>query len=231
MSLPFPTPALVVSCQARVDNPLHGEVFMAAMARAAEAGGAKAIRANGPENVRAIRAATRLPIIGINKIYDDHPVAITPSLEAARAVAEAGADMIAIDATSRPRAGEPVADLIRCIHDDLKRPVLADVDTLETAIAALGHGADAIATTLAGIYRVAGALARARPGPAPPDRRACPRAGRRRGALLGARRGRPRLRARCRRSGDRHGLHQSARDHPSLRCGCARQRPLISWAA
>lgn len=150
MSLPFPTPALVVSCQARVDNPLHGEVFMAAMARAAEAGGAKAIRANGPENVRAIRAATRIPIIGINKLYDDHPVAITPSLEAARAVAEAGADMIAIDATSRPRAGEPVADLIRCIHGELKKPVLADVDTLETAMSALGHGADAIATTLAG---------------------------------------------------------------------------------
>lgn len=150
MSLPFPTPALVVSCQARVDNPLHGEIFMAAMAQAAEAGGAMAIRANGPENVRAIRAATRLPIIGLNKIYDDHPVAITPSLEAARAVAEAGADMIAVDATSRPRAGEPVADLIRCIRNDLKRPVLADVDTLETAMTALGHGADAIATTLAG---------------------------------------------------------------------------------
>lgn len=150
MTLPFPTPALVISCQARVDNPLHGESFMAAMAQAAEAGGAKAIRANGPENVRAIRAATRLPIIGINKIYDDHPVAITPSLEAARAVAEAGADMIAIDATSRPRAGEPVADLIRCIHADMKKPVLADVDTLETAMSALGHGADAIATTLAG---------------------------------------------------------------------------------
>ena len=150
MSLPFPTPALVVSCQARIDNPLHGEIFMAAMAQAAEAGGAMAIRANGPENVRAIRAATRLPIIGLNKIYDDHPVAITPSLEAARAVAEAGADMIAVDATSRPRAGEPVADLIRCIRNDLGKPVLADVDTLETAMTALGHGADAIATTLAG---------------------------------------------------------------------------------
>lgn len=150
MTLPFPTPALVVSCQARVDNPMHGSAIMAAMARAAEAGGARAIRANGPEDVRAIRAATRLPIIGIHKLYDDHPVAITPSVESARAIAEAGADMIAIDATSRPRAGEPVADLIRCIHSDLKKPVLADCDTLETAMAALGHGADAIATTLAG---------------------------------------------------------------------------------
>ncbi len=150
MKLPFATPALVVSCQARADNPLHGVPYMAAMARAAAEGGAKAIRANGPDEVSAIRAATKLPVIGINKIYDDHPVAITPSLQAARAIAEAGADMIAIDATSRPRAGEPVSDLIRCIHGEFGKPVLADADTLETAMAALGHGADAIATTLAG---------------------------------------------------------------------------------
>jgi N-acylglucosamine-6-phosphate 2-epimerase len=151
MTLPFPTPALVVSCQARPDNPLHGASFMAAMAKAAADGGARAIRANGPDEVRAIRAATKLPIIGLNKQRDDrHPVYITPSLESARAVAEAGADMIAIDATGRPRAGEPVADLIRCIHSDLGKPVLADIDTLESALAALGHGADAVATTLAG---------------------------------------------------------------------------------
>jgi len=151
MTLPFATPALVVSCQARPDSPLHGPAFMAAMAKAAAQGGAKAIRANGPDDIRAIRAATGVPIIGLNKIRDEqHPVYITPSLESARAVAEAGADMIAIDATSRPRAGEPVSDLIRCIHSDLGKPVLADVDTLECALAALGYGADAVATTLAG---------------------------------------------------------------------------------
>ena len=151
MTLPFPTPALVVSCQARADNPLHGPVFMAAMARAAEAGGARAIRANGPDEIRAIRQATTLPIIGLHKIYDDaHPVYITPSVEVARGVAEAGADMIAVDATARPRAGEPVSELIRRIKGELGKPVLADVDTLEAGLAALGHGADAIATTLAG---------------------------------------------------------------------------------
>lgn len=151
MTLPFPTPALVVSCQARIDNPMHGSVHMAAMARAAEAGGARAIRANGPDDIRAIRAATTLPIIGLHKIFDEaHPVYITPSVEAARGVAEAGADMIAVDATTRPRAGEPVSELIRRIKGELGKPVLADVDTLEAGLAALGHGADAIATTLAG---------------------------------------------------------------------------------
>ncbi|MBM3533854.1 MAG: putative N-acetylmannosamine-6-phosphate 2-epimerase [Alphaproteobacteria bacterium] len=151
MILPFATPALVVSCQARPDSPLHGPSFMAAMAKAAVQGGAKAIRANGPADIRAIRAATAAPIIGLNKIRDEkHAVYITPSLESARTVAEAGADMIAIDATSRPRAGEPVADLIRGIRRDLGKPVLADIDTLECALSALGHGADAVATTLAG---------------------------------------------------------------------------------
>ena len=38
----IPKGALVVSCQARADNPLHGPVYMSAMAQAAEAGGARA---------------------------------------------------------------------------------------------------------------------------------------------------------------------------------------------
>ncbi|MGA1774850.1 MAG: hypothetical protein ACO4BW_04380, partial [Nitriliruptoraceae bacterium] len=39
---------LVVSCQALPDEPLHGAAIMAAMARAVVAGGACAVRANGP---------------------------------------------------------------------------------------------------------------------------------------------------------------------------------------
>lgn len=95
----------MVSCQARPDNPLHGPVHMAAMARAAEQGGAGGIRANGVADIRAIRAATRLPLIGILKRFDPRfPVAITPDLASALAVAEAGADAIALDATARATA-------------------------------------------------------------------------------------------------------------------------------
>jgi hypothetical protein len=67
-----------VSCQARDDNPLHGPVHMAAMAQAAEQGGAVAIRANGADDIRAIRAATPLPVIGILKVFGAAPVIITP---------------------------------------------------------------------------------------------------------------------------------------------------------
>jgi len=147
----IPKGALVVSCQARADNPLHGPVFMAAMARAAEAGGAKALRANGAEDVAAIRAVTSLPIIGISKTWDDrYPVYITPDFGGAAQVARAGADIIGLDATPRPRNGEPVERLIARIRSELGTEVFADVATLEEGRAAHAWGATYVATTLSG---------------------------------------------------------------------------------
>lgn len=147
----IPKGALVVSCQARADNPLHGPAYMSAMALAAEAGGAKGIRANGPEDVAAIRAVTRLPIIGISKVWDEHfPVYITPDFANAARVAEAGADIIGIDATPRPRNGEPVDRLIERIRAELRKEVFADISTPEEGRAAAAHGVAYVATTLAG---------------------------------------------------------------------------------
>jgi N-acylglucosamine-6-phosphate 2-epimerase len=147
----IPRGALVVSCQARADNPLHGPVLMAAMARAAAEGGAAAIRANGAVDVVAIRAAVELPIIGISKHWDaNFPVYITPSFASAKALAEAGAGIIALDATSRPRNGEPIHVLIPRIKAELGVEVFADVATLGEGLAAAEWGADYVATTLAG---------------------------------------------------------------------------------
>ena len=147
----IPKGALVVSCQARADNPLHGPAHMSAMARAAEAGGAKGIRANGRGDVAAIRAVTALPIIGIGKVWDEgFPVYITPDFETAAGIAEAGADIIALDATPRPRKGEPVERLIARIRGELGREVFADIATLVEGRAAQAHGATYVATTLAG---------------------------------------------------------------------------------
>jgi putative N-acetylmannosamine-6-phosphate epimerase len=124
---------------------------MAAMARAAAQGGAGGIRANGPEDVAAIRAVTRLPLIGILKRFDDGvPVYITPDLASAVAITGAGADAVAVDATRRPRRGEPIHDLISLIRERTGRPVMADISTLEEGIEAARHGAAAVATTLSG---------------------------------------------------------------------------------
>lgn len=143
---------LIVSCQARPDNPLHGPTFMAAMAKAAEGGGAVGLRMNGPDDIRAARAVTGLPIIGIFKRrYDHSPIEITPTFAEAAAVAAAGAAIIALDATGRPRPdGTSLAALIARIHDELGVPVLADVAGIEDGVAAGAAGADAVASTLSG---------------------------------------------------------------------------------
>lgn len=144
-------PSLIVSCQARGDNPLHGPAYMAAMARAAEQGGARGIRANGVADVAAIRAVSELPIIGIQKHWQEgYEVYITPDFAAAKAVAEAGADIIALDATPRSRPRESLAELISRIHTELGKRVFADVSRLEEGLRAAELGADYIATTLAG---------------------------------------------------------------------------------
>lgn len=149
--LPFPYGSLVVSCQARPDNPMHGPDTMALMARAAQAGGATGIRANGAADVAAIHRAVDLPIIGIDKRGDPGGVYITPTVEAAAAVVVSGAVLVAIDGTGRARPdGQTLADHIAGIHDRLGVQVMADVDTLAAGEAARGAGADLVASTLSG---------------------------------------------------------------------------------
>lgn len=150
MSLQLERGALIVSCQAREDNPLHGPMFMAAMALAARDGGARAIRANGPEDVRAVKPAG-LPVIGIHKVFaDDMPVYITPTIAAADELAAAGADIIALDCTPRPRRGDDPASIIAHIRDRLGLETFADISTLDEGIAAAAMGATYVSTTLSG---------------------------------------------------------------------------------
>jgi len=142
---------LVVSCQAGSGNPFFSPAAMALMAQAAEAGGAGAIRANGPDDIAAIRAVTSLPIIGLHKLGDPAGVFITPTYESAVDLVAAGADLIALDGTLRPRPdGQRLDQQIRRIHNELGVPVLADVDTLDAGLAARAAGADLVATTLSG---------------------------------------------------------------------------------
>lgn len=144
---------LIVSCQAYEGDPLFGAPIMAAMARAAAQGGAVAIRANSPADIAAIRAAVTLPIVGLWKRGSTglNDVYITPDADSARAIAEAGSDVIAIDATPRPRSGgASLGDLIGYIHSTLHKGVMADVSCLDDALEAVRLGADVISTTLAG---------------------------------------------------------------------------------
>jgi N-acylglucosamine-6-phosphate 2-epimerase len=153
MTRPAGLSGIIVSCQALPGSPLHGSVFMAAMAKAAVLGGASGVRVNGPDDVRAVREAVTVPIIGINKSGDRglDRVYITPTFETARVVAEAGANVVAVDGTLRPRpGGERLEPLIEMLHTTLGVTVMADVDTLDAGVAAADAGADYVATTLSG---------------------------------------------------------------------------------
>ena len=143
---------LIVSCQAPVNSPLHDPYVIAAMAQAAVNNGAVAVRIDTPIHIQAVRQKVQVPIIGLWKqIITGSDVYITPQFHHAVAVSEAGADIIAIDATTRNRPGdEKLADIITLIHQKLNKPVMADVDTYEAAQLAVNAGADIVGTTLFG---------------------------------------------------------------------------------
>lgn len=140
---------LVVSCQAREGDSLHGPAMMAAMARAAADGGAAGVRLNGLADVSAVSATLPLPVIGLWKDGDDG-VYITPTAQHARAVADAGAHIVAVDATDRPRPdGRTFRDTVSEMHARGVR-VMADIATLAEGLAAQDAGADLVGTTLSG---------------------------------------------------------------------------------
>ena len=95
---------VIVSCQALPDEPLYGYHFMGKMALAAREGGAVGIRANTVSDILDIRKEVDLPVIGIIKsVYEDSDVYITPTMAEVDALAEVGVEIIALDATDRPR--------------------------------------------------------------------------------------------------------------------------------
>ena len=143
---------LIVSCQAPINSPLHDPYVIAAMAKAAVNNGAVAVRIDTPSHIQAVREKVQVPIIGLWKqIITGCDVYITPQFHHAVAVAAAGADIITIDATTRNRPGdEKLADIITLIHQQLNKPIMADVDTFEAAQLAVNAGADIVGTTLFG---------------------------------------------------------------------------------
>ncbi|AJY74311.1 N-acetylmannosamine-6-phosphate 2-epimerase [Paenibacillus beijingensis] len=143
----------IVSCQALEDEPLHGSHIMAAMACAAEEGGAAAIRANSPVDIYQIKQKCSLPVIGIyKKFYDDSKVYITPTIHEVREVVEAGADFVALDCTKLSRPGkERLEDLIDRIRSDYPQTsIVADISTYEEGVRAISLKVDLISTTLSG---------------------------------------------------------------------------------
>lgn len=140
---------LIISCQADPGSPFRDPVIIAAFARAAEIGGAQAVRVQGLDDVRAVTAAVNLPVIGLTKRrLHGSPVYITPSPAEVQALASLGCRIVAFDATLRERP-YPVSTLVEAAHE-VDALAMADCATIEDARAALNAGVDLISTTLSG---------------------------------------------------------------------------------
>lgn len=146
------TTGLIVSCQAEEGSPFNSPQFIAAFAKAAEAGGAVGVRVRDPGNVRAVADAVDIPIIGLTKgHFASGRVLITPSLDDAVRLVESGADIIAFDATMRRRPdGVSGIEFLRLLRSRVRVPLLADISNAAEGTAAAGEGADFVATTLSG---------------------------------------------------------------------------------
>ncbi|SCG53009.1 N-acylglucosamine-6-phosphate 2-epimerase [Micromonospora echinaurantiaca] len=141
---------LVVSCQAYPGEPMRDPDTMRRVALAVARGGAAGIRAQGLADIAAIRDAVDLPLIGLWKDGDDD-VFITPTLDHALAVARAGAHVVALDGTARPRPdGRTLGETVAAVKERTGALVMADCSTLEEGVGAAAAGADLVGTTLAG---------------------------------------------------------------------------------
>ena len=144
---------LIVSCQVQPDDPVFSEEFVVKMAKAAEWGGAVGIRANMPDQIRAIKREVKLPLIGLWKIWHDGTdVFITPTLEAAQAVWEAGAEIIALDCTEQlTHMGKPAYELLPLLKKEIPEAIIfADVSNYQEGVRAIELGADIVGPTLYG---------------------------------------------------------------------------------
>lgn len=146
---------LIVSCQASEGEPFYKQNCMTAMIKSVISGGAGGLRLAGTRDIKEAGKFTDLPIIGITK-PDPLPenwkeiVYITPTLQDAKDLAESGADIIAVDGTSRKRPKENLAEILEKIKTELNRVSMADISTLEEGLMCRLLKADIISTTLSG---------------------------------------------------------------------------------
>ena len=144
---------LIVSVQAPWGSPMRDPDVIASIAEASLRNGAVGVRLESPEHIGAVRR--RCPealIIGLWKCtFPDSSVYITPGWSEIKAVWSAGADVIALDATERVRpGGQSLADLIQRARQELKAPLMADVDSVQNGLTAAALGCEWIGTTLYG---------------------------------------------------------------------------------
>lgn len=143
---------LIVSCQAEEGDPFNQPDLLAKFAEAAQLGGAVGIRAQGVENLKAIRSVVDIPLIGIIEgHFENGWICVTPDFKDVDAIIQSGADIVALDCTPRRRPnGMDGVEFFDDVREKYDIPLMADVSTFDEGVRAAEMGADLIATTLAG---------------------------------------------------------------------------------
>jgi N-acylglucosamine-6-phosphate 2-epimerase len=159
-NLPRPS-GLIVSVQAPEGSPLRDPSVIAAMAEASLRNGATGVRLESPEHIGAVRR--RCPdalIVGLwKRTTPGSSVYITPGWDEIRAVWAAGADVVALDATERPRpGGADLAQLVVRARAELGAELMADVDSLANGLRAAELGCRWVGTTLYGYTEATASL-------------------------------------------------------------------------
>ena len=140
---------LIASCQPVDDGPMDKPEIVSAMAQASVAGGASGLRIEGVDNLKATRPFVNIPIIGIVKRdLPDSPIRITPFLQDIEDLANAGADIIAVDGTSRPRPVD-IESAVKKIHE-MGCLAMADCSNLEEGLYCQKLGFDIVGSTMSG---------------------------------------------------------------------------------
>lgn len=146
---------IIISVQAMPNEPLYDEICINALMKSVITGGACGLRVAGERDVRNAKKISDIPVIGItkpNKIPVNYKelVYITPSKKDVQLLIDAGADIIAFDATYRNRKNdENISEIIDLIHSN-KKLAMADISTFEEGIMNALLGVDIISTTLSG---------------------------------------------------------------------------------
>ena len=145
---------IIISVQAMPNEPLYKEECLIAMMQSVVNGGAKALRLAGSRDVKNAKKFFDIPIIGLtkpNKLPENwkEVVYITPTLKEVNELIEANADIIATDATNRPRPKESLEEIVKYIKANNKLS-MADISTFEEGVKARELGFDIISTTLSG---------------------------------------------------------------------------------
>ena len=145
---------VIISVQAMPDEPLYEETALTAMMKSVVTGGAKGLRLAGARDVKNAKKLFSVPVIGLtkpDKLPDNwkEVVYITPTLNEVIELIEANADIIATDATMRPRPKESLKEILSEIKSANKL-AMADISTFEEGIKARELGFDIISTTLSG---------------------------------------------------------------------------------